>query len=445
MHNALESLAYPTPLFPEGHPLRRLVRPTFDSIRRSMGSHYVSAIWVDSGEDPTRAGFRPSYDDRYGPGSVNVMPFIATWLSNAAPLDQGGNVAVLPSAIDRTIVSYMQEIGLCGAVEFVDNTTALKARARATGRKIYSIDDLGSAFDSHAVVGSELSRWLNAKDDLASISAYAPRERIVDMYAATQDDYRAVRGEAAGRIYLKTCNTESAGSGVFICDSLGDFDHHLMAIREHQRRHELSRTLVIQAELTGRNCNFQVFLDPSDRRTVQIVALTDQLVEADGKTYRGSINHPITAVRAERIGPVILDMVDRIWSRHPDAFGFLMCDYFERPDGITIYDPGIRPTGNTATAMALHLAAKLTGHMDHYVSNMHLRTEVRGLSFGRFAAAAGELLSLEHLARTGVGVLPWGWNDVAGFGVLIGIAPDGPKYAALEARIMALNFTLDGA
>jgi hypothetical protein len=50
---------------------------------------------------------------------------------------------------------------------------------------------------------------------------------------------------------------------------------------------------------------------------VQVVALTDQIVEADGKTYRSSINHPITRETVEPVGEAILDLVDRIRGRHP--------------------------------------------------------------------------------------------------------------------------------
>ncbi len=37
-----------------------------------------------------------------------------------------------------------------------------------------------------------------------------------------------------------------------------------------------------------------MLLDPSAKDAVQVIALTDQIVEADGKTYRSSINHAIT-------------------------------------------------------------------------------------------------------------------------------------------------------
>ncbi len=437
-YNALASKDSVERLYPEGHPLHRLVRPTFDTLRRALGGAYISAIWVDSSQDPSRAGFRVSYDELYGPGSVNVMPFIASWLSTGAGSGPEGNVVLLPEAIDRTVVDHMKRVGLLGEVDFVRNIADLKRKVAASGRKVYSIDDLGDDFDAHSVVTGELSRWLNSKGDLPSVTAYAPQETVKDMYDATLDDYeRARRGD--GRVFLKTCNTEAGGAGVFIASSAEEFDGHLRQLREKQQKWNLSRKLVIQPEIKGRNRSFQVFLDPRRPDEVQVVAVTDQLVEADGKTYSASINHPITPETLDHVGPAMLDMVDRVWARHPEAFGFLMSDYFQTDDGVVIYDPGIRPTGNTATALACHFARKLTGR-DMQVGMIHLRTGRNGLKFEAFARVAGALAEPENLIREGLAVLPWGWNDVVGFGVLIAIAPDREGLDALRQRVQGLSF-----
>src|SRR4051812_27711208 len=101
--DALASTDSTEPIYPPGHALRRLVRPTFNSLRRALGGKFVSAIWVDSSQDPSRAGFRISYDELYGPGSVNVMPFIAAWLSTGRSSSPERNVVMLPEAIDRTL------------------------------------------------------------------------------------------------------------------------------------------------------------------------------------------------------------------------------------------------------------------------------------------------------------------------------------------------------
>ncbi|MFN7134840.1 MAG: hypothetical protein ACK4N5_22360, partial [Myxococcales bacterium] len=318
-HNAFASKDSVEHVYPEGHPLRRLVRPTFDTIRRALGGLCISAIWVDSSQDPSRAGFRLSYDEVYGPGSTNVMPFVGTWLSTGPGSGPEGNVVLLPESIDRTIVAHMQRIGLLGEVAFVRNIAHLKEVVAASGRKVYSIDDLGEDFDAHSVISFALGNWLNSKGQLPTITAHAPKETVKDMYEVTADDYEAA-SRGGGRVFLKTCNTEAGGAGVFIANDRQGFDAHLAQLKANQQKWNLSRRIVIQPEIRGRNRSFQVFLDPSRPDEVQVVAVTDQLVEDDGKTYRASVNHPINVETLDHVGPAILDMVERVRARHPEAF-----------------------------------------------------------------------------------------------------------------------------
>jgi hypothetical protein len=429
VENALESSDKVTRLFPEGHELYQLAHPTFNTIRRALAGPWISCIWNDASEDPTRAGFRPSYDDVYGPGTVNVMPAIACWLSTGPGSGTDGNRIALPSAIDRSVVQYAVDHGLLGDHEFVYGIADLKKRVGASGRKVYSIDDLGRDFDAHAVISSGASEWLNSKDDLATISAFAPTEIVKDMYAVTVEDYRHVLGDGR-RVYLKTNNTEAAGAGVFICNSEDEFQGHIDGVHARQAQFNLNRSLVIQPELTGQNRNFQVFLDPENPDCIQVIALTDQLVEDDGKTYKSSINYTITADSMATVGPVIVDMVTRIRARVPDAFGFLMCDFFEDGERITIYDPGIRPTGNTATAMVVHFSRMLAGR-DLYVQNFNIDTRTPGYQFGEFCTRMGSLVEPESIATEHHGILPWGWNHVTGLGALIGVAPDQAAWQAM--------------
>jgi len=161
--------------------------------------------------------------------------------------------------------------------------------------------------------------------------------------------------ERGAKVWLLTCNTESPGAGVFIARDEAEFAAVRADIREKQAKFGLNRKLVIQPEVKGRNRSFQIFMDPSAPEQISVVAITDQLVEADGKTYKASINRAITAENVRHAGPMIVDMVARVRARYPSAFGFLMCDYFETDSGVVAFDPGIRPTGNTATVLASHL------------------------------------------------------------------------------------------
>ena len=442
-HNALTSADLPEPLFPEGHPLRRLVRPTFDSLRRSLAGMFVATIWVDADEDPTRAGFRPSYDSLRGPGSAHMMPFVAAWLSTGPGSEEsGGNVVFFTEGMDQTLVAYAKRVGLLGAHQLVPGVRAMKDRVRSAGGRLYNVDDLGRDFDAHAVVGTELSLWLNSKERLETITSFAPFEIVKDMYDVGLEDFEAAQ-RGGGRVFLKTCNTENAGSGVFIAGSAAEFAAQLAVIRDKQVRFGLSRRLVVQSELRGTNKSFQVFLDPARPDDVQVVALSDQLVEADGKTYRSSVNHDITRDSVEPVGAAILDMVDRIRARHPEAFGFLMSDYFQTAEGPVIYDPGLRPTGNTATAMAGHLARKVTGRF-FATSLIPLATGCPGLTFEGFARLVGDLVLPENLLREGRALMPWGWNVVQGFGMVIALAEDQAALDVLCEEMAAFDFSAEG-
>lgn len=437
-YNALSSPDRVEPLFPEGHALRRLVRPTFDTIRRSLRGTYVSTIWIDASADPSRAGFRPAYDDLYGPGASNVMAFVAAWLSTGPGTEGGGNVVLFPESIDATLLDYAQRIGLLGPFELVPGVPALRERVARSGKRLYNIDDLGPEFDAHAVVTADLSRWVNSKEDLATLTSFGPTEVVKDMYDATLADFEAAR-RGGGRVFLKTCNTESAGKGVFIAASPEEYEAQLASIRDSQQRFGLNRRLVIQPEIVGKNRSFQVLLDPSTPDVVQVVALTDQLVEDDGKTYRSSINHAITAENVERVGAAILDIVDHVWARDPRAFGFLMSDYFDTAEGPVVYDPGLRPTGNTATALAAHLARKLTGR--HFTTSLlPLPTNRPGLTFADFARRAGALADPENLVREGRALMPWGWNPIQGFGMIIAVAEEQAALDALCAEVRAFRY-----
>src|SRR5262249_14295292 len=162
--NALSSPDRVEPLFPEGHQLRRLVRPTFDTVRRSLRDRYVATIWMDAVMDPARAGFRPSYEAIHGPGAGHMMAFVAAWLSTGPGSEDGGNVALFPEDIDKTLLDYAQRVGLLGAYELVASATAMKERVARAGKRLYNIDDLGPDFDAWSVVSSELSRRMSSKD-----------------------------------------------------------------------------------------------------------------------------------------------------------------------------------------------------------------------------------------------------------------------------------------
>jgi len=236
-------------------------------------------------------------------------------------------------------------------------------------------------------------------------------------------------------VYLKTCNTECAGQGVHIARSEAEFETTVASLRDTQARYSLSRILVVQPEILGVNKSFQVLLDPANRDRIQVVALSNQLVEDDGKTYKSSVNNPIEVATVEPVGAAILDMVDRVWAKHPEAFGFLMCDYFETNERPVLYDPGFRPTGNTATALAAHFIQKHAGRF-LMTALVPLPTGQPGFSWGDFEAAVGNLSSIDGLRERGRMVVPWGWNAIQGMGMVITAARDADELEALRVELL---------
>merc|ERR1712166_1468246 len=114
------------PMFHASHPLSRLVRPEFDTIQRTFAGLNVATMWNASENDDARAAVRPSYDTVYGPGSQDTMGCVASWMSTGPGTSESKNLVLFPSGMDRSLVPYMQRIGVLGDYEFVADEAALK-------------------------------------------------------------------------------------------------------------------------------------------------------------------------------------------------------------------------------------------------------------------------------------------------------------------------------
>ena len=157
MYNAVTSPDQTTRLYPEGHALYALVRPTFNTVRRALAGPWISCIWNDASQDPTRAGFRPSYDELYGPGSVNLMPFIACWMSTGPDTEDGGNLIVLPSAIDRSVVQFMIDRALARKIHVDAGAVDGSAGGQLLEGRLQRLDAVldGDQFADQGVIDDE--------------------------------------------------------------------------------------------------------------------------------------------------------------------------------------------------------------------------------------------------------------------------------------------------
>lgn len=426
-----------TEIFPPGHALEPLVQPTFSGIRQALAEHDISFNWNSTKYDESRRGKRNSYDEVYGPGAELQMPISAAYVS--CP---GKNTVFLPHEIDRTIVSYMQDIGFLGKdVVFIKTLQEMRDQLAARGRKVYSIDDLPPSFDPQCVNSSRDMMIVNSKEYVKDLSSYAPHEIALDMGNVGQESLDQVKTLlATGRLYVKTCNTEAAGKGVFRVSDFGEFETLLANLNQARLQHpHLSEKLVVQPEIKGINKSFQVFMDPARPDQIPVIALTDQLIATDGVTYAGSVNHAVSAERLEKIGPAIVDMLNRVQAVCPGSMGFLMCDYFEQPDGkVVLFDPGLRPTGNTPGAMVRLWLEETTGKSLKVTNGVQFDFGEPGLEYAEVVRRLGRYADPVTMQMEGYGVLPWGHNHIQGKSSFIVITPSEKEFPAFMAELGTL-------
>ncbi len=422
--------------FPEGHRLRRIVRPYYSALCEALADYDLNLLFnqTDDPSDP-RSAYRKDYGALLGPGMNLIMPTAGAYLCTP-----GQNRVFLPAATDRTLAKYLQGAGFLGEVVFHDGLPDMIANLRREGRRVYSIDDLGPGTDDCTANSQRNMELGNSKQMVQELSAYAAPEVHKDLFEVDDTDFQTLYVEGR-RVYLKTCNTENAGEGVFPVASLEEFHAAVEEIRDKTRRYDLNRTLVLQPEIVGQNKSFQIFLDPDHPNRIPCVALTDQLIGPDGKKYAGSVNHVVTAERLEVVGDAILDLADRLWEHCPEALGFVMCDYFEQADErIVTFDPGLRPSSNTGAAMVKLWIEEAAGVATTVTNSPWVDTGVPGLPYEVVVDRLGEYADPDHIVAHRFGALPRGHNHIQGKTRLIIITPTEADYAPfrkeLEQRVI---------
>jgi len=423
-------------LFGPGHAYASLVRASYSAICGSMAPFDINLLFNQTADpsDP-RSAFRKDYGALLGPGMNLIMPTAAAYLCSP-----GKNRVFLPAATDHTLAAYLQRVGFLGEVVYHDGEASMMAEIRRTGRRLYSIDDLGPDADELTVNTYHAMALCNSKDRVGDLSGYAAPEVHKNMFEVGEADFEAAR-RPGRKVYLKTCNTENAGEGVFPCDSTEEFLAELEGIRRRTRQYELNPILVIQPEIVGQNKSFQIFLRPQEPDRIPVVALTDQLVDPDGKKYRGSLNHVVTTERTLPVAPVILDLVERIYALCPGAFGFVMCDYFEQDDGtIVTFDPGLRPSSNTGAAMVKLWVEEMAGQPAGVTNSPWFDFGEPGMTYDEIVRRLGPYADPDHIVAHRLGVVPRGHNPIQGKTRFIIVTPTPDDYepfrADLEQRII---------
>ncbi len=422
----------PAPLFEPGHPLDRLVLGRWTRICEAMSRFDINMQFNQTSDaDDPRSAFRLDYSTLLGPGMDLLMPTAGAYMCSP-----GKNRVVLPTRTDRSLVAYLQGIGFLGDVVYHEGMPAIVAGQRADGRRTYSIDDMGPDGDDVAV-NSVADMFIgNSKQSVSKLSAFAAPEIRKDMFDVTEADFHETH-EPGLRVFVKTCNTESAGEGIFPVENLEEFRTTLESIRAKTRKYDLNPTLVLQPEVVGTNKSFQVFMAPGEPREIAVIALTDQLVGDDGKKYAGSINHDLTPQRLEVVGPAIIDLVDRLKGLCPNAVGFVMCDYFERPDGtVAIYDPGLRPSSNTAAALVKRWIEEATGQFASVNNSTWFDFDNPGMVYEQVVERLGRYADPDFIVANRLGALPRGHNHIQGKTRFIIITPTQDGYEAFRQELV---------
>jgi hypothetical protein len=131
------------------------------------------------------------------------------------------------------------------------------------------------------------------------------------------------------------------------------------------------------------------------------------------------------------VADLILDMASRIRQIDPKTFGFVMCDYFATKQGPLAIDPGLRPTGNTATILAKMFIEQELKDTAYWSSLFFVNSDKPATAFDTYVRPIDRLLGPDAAAREGRCVLPWGYNHVQGKGLFIAIAKVRSDLAAI--------------
>ena len=99
--------------------------------------------------------------------------------------------------------------------------------------------------------------------------------------------------------------------------------------------------------------------------------------------------------------------MQRIYKHCPGAFGFVMCDYFEQPDGTLVtFDPGLRPSSNTGAAMVKLWVEEITGQPAGVTNSPWFDFGEPGMTYDEIARRLGKYGDPDHIAaRSGAAAL----------------------------------------
>lgn len=413
-----------TELFPANHKFSGLSVVGKDAIAAALQEFDLTWIWRSDKYEPERSGIRTCLSKRDGIGADIKMPYAVSYLASVT----GGKV-YLPREGDPTLAKFLDDGGfLPRGYALVSNFDELRLCALRSGRRVYGVDDLGAQRDDVAANSQVAMDFVNTKSNVRHLAGrYAPPEHILRISEYDPILYSQL-APSSGVVYLKTCTGEGGGVGVIRAGSQAELDSGIQRVKSSAQG---DPHIIIQPEIKARNYRFQVFLDPKNTESIPVVSLTEQIVATDGIRYTGSKPIPLTSANLEPVGGAIVEFVTQIRNRFPEAIGFASCDFFHTDDGrIILFDPALRPTGNTASFM-LRLELASRGLVCEVTDYRRIQLDKPGLPFEVLARALGNEMNPQEVLKTGRGILPWGYNQYQGEGVFMVVGRDSIEIEAL--------------
>ncbi len=387
-----------------------------DDIKGALSKYDLTWIWRSDKYEPERKGVRTCLSERDGVGADLKMTFAVVYLGSVT-----GSKVYFPAEGDSSLVEYLDRQGLTpGGYSVVASFDELYQKAVLADRKVYAVDDLGTGRDLIAGNSQAAMDFVNSKANVKYLAGrFAPPEHIIPVADINADLFNALK-PSSGVMYLKTCTGEGGGMGVSRIQSVEQLD---AVVKEISSKASPEERVIFQPEITGKNFRFQIFLDPQKPEVTPVVSLTEQIVADDGIRYHGSIPHELSQENLAPLAEAITEFARNIRQRFPEAVGFASCDFFRTDDGqIILFDPALRPTGNTASFM-LRLQLQELGVKAAVTDYKKLKLNNPGLPFSAVEEALGDLANIKQVFEKGYGILPWGYNQYQGEGVFMAIAP----------------------
>jgi hypothetical protein len=420
VYNEIRSLVEVKTLLP------RVTASTYDSVREKLSKFNICTLWNESHFDRSRELFRPSFNEKHGPGATNVMPALAAYL-----VLPGKNKAFFPEGMDTTLIDYFIQQGFLGEFEMVKNIDEICSKSRLLQKKVYAIDDYGTRNDDIVANRTSIMKVANSKEFVSLLTDYPPLESILLIDDVNSAHYKQHCNETDHTVFIKTGNTETSGAGVYVARSEKEFMDHIETIKERSEALNGSKTVVIQSKTDGINYSFQVLLDDDG---IEVISVSEQLIKKDGKSFAGNINKKIDAPTLEKISPVAESLCSRLRKINPEACGIVMCDYIESTAGkLTAIDPGLRPSGNTAASMISLLLEKSGKHA--FVKNAVFFNMGQPMPYSEIAVRLKELGEVKNIIESQKGALPWGYNQMDGKGLFIIVSPTESQYNSVKYEI----------